>query len=92
MHKLIACTLVFLAVLGCAGTAGAGDPSTARSNHSSRLVEYGNGLYYFNETSADFGKALSGFLKNHQCAQNFSMAPDGTGFDGFTVGYFVVCR
>ncbi len=55
------------------------------------FADYGNGVYYFHKTEANFGNALSAFLGSHPCKIE-AIASDGTGGYGSDRGYFVVCR
>jgi hypothetical protein len=55
------------------------------------VVDYGNGVYYFDYTRASFGNALSKFLSEHNCRVE-AVAGDGTALYGVDEGYFVVCR
>ncbi len=58
---------------------------------SDDVVDYGNGVYYFNFNKASFGNALSKFLSENPCRVE-AVAGDGTGGYGRDMGYFVVCR
>ena len=63
---------------------------------SGDAVNFGNGVWYFGQTEARFGNALSRFIKDHPELEVVAMASDGTDFgadamDG-TDGYFVVTR
>lgn len=56
----------------------------------SRVVDYGNGVYYFPMTNADFGNALSSFIEKHPELELVAVTENGTGFNGYDLGYFVV--
>jgi len=55
-------------------------------------VDYGNGVYYLPSTRAEFGKSLAHFIADHKGLELITMAPNGTGGYGVTVGYFAVFR
>jgi len=69
----------------------AADPRLVNKNQAPvNIVDYGNGVYYFEATEAVFGNALSKFISEHPKLQVITMAPNDTGGHGFTLGYFVV--
>lgn len=72
----------------------ADDPKNINQINFSPL-DYGNNVYYFSTIGAEFGNALSGFLKNHPELRLLSIAPDENGrkdgrFVGTISGYFVI--
>ncbi|KKU50119.1 MAG: hypothetical protein UY47_C0004G0022 [Parcubacteria group bacterium GW2011_GWB1_49_7] len=94
MMRLI-CVLFLAAILAACDLAA--NPKNiknvaAAEQESKDFLNYGNGVYYFPLTGANFGNALSKFLATHQCPANFSVAGSGTGGYGRDEGYWVVCR
>ncbi|MFC1622568.1 hypothetical protein ACFL1Y_01050 [Patescibacteria group bacterium] len=60
--------------------------------NTSMIVDYGNGVYYFNLISADFANAISQFIGEHPELELIALTGDVTGGSGYAVGYFVVFR
>lgn len=56
------------------------------------VVDYGNGVYYFDGTETKFGSSLSAFISEHPDMELVSMVGDDTDGYGSTKGYFVVFR
>lgn len=57
------------------------------------VVDYGNGVFYFDKTKSFFGNTLSSFIKTHPELELVSIAGDGTrGAYGAEAGYFVVFK
>jgi hypothetical protein len=77
-------------LLGCNDTAG--DPrnvkSTIQQIQPTNILNYGNGVYHFNSTRADFGNELSSFRAEH--AKDLGVVSIAPEVDGY--GYFVVTR
>jgi len=88
---LLVMLLGSLFVFGC-GSAANKDNVTVASATPSRIVDYGNGVYYFPNAEADFSNTLSYFIEKHPELELVSMAGDDTATSGFTCGYFVVFR
>ena len=59
---------------------------------SSKVTDYGNGVYYFSTTGFDFARCLSLFIKEHPNLKLSAMAANGAGYRGIDKGYFVVFR
>ncbi|TSC83276.1 MAG: Uncharacterized protein G01um101419_106 [Parcubacteria group bacterium Gr01-1014_19] len=57
-----------------------------------RVVDYRNGVYYFDSTEANFANALSKFISEHPELEFISAVADGTGDEGKDIGYFVVFK
>ncbi|AKM81994.1 TPA: hypothetical protein DD449_02935 [Candidatus Berkelbacteria bacterium] len=92
LHILLAIALLISVVwvVGCGG----GDPRTGSksSNNSGSVIDYENGVYYFDSIEANFANSLSGFIKDHPDLELVSMAGDDMGIHGASKGYFVVFR
>jgi len=63
-------------------------------NDATSVIDYGNGLYYFSSTGADFGNELSKFIGDHPELELVAMCGDGTGGNshnprGYDKGYWV---
>lgn len=56
------------------------------------VVDYGNGVYYFAKIEADFGNALSAFIKSHAELEVVTITSNGTGVHGSNLGYFVIMK
>lgn len=94
MKKIVLCVILVLgifAIIGCAKVKSASDIKNVGMS-AEGPIDYGNGVYYFSSTRADFGNALSAFIGSHQNFEVASMASDDTGMEGLTVGYFVVFK
>lgn len=72
----------------------ANDVSRVRQVNPAELpvIDYGNGVYYFPATEANFANNLSAFLYNHPELELVSVTGDGTDVHGRDAGYFVVFR
>lgn len=97
MKKIVLCIVlvlgiftIFLISSGCENRSAADIKNVGMSAEGP--IDYGNGVYYFSSTRADFGNALSAFKSAHQDLEVASMASDDTGMEGFTAGYFVVFK
>lgn len=58
----------------------------------SKVVDYKNGVYYFDYTEANFANALSKFISEHPELELISFTGDGNASYGRDDGYFVVFR
>jgi hypothetical protein len=87
---LVILVLLFVVVINKKNPAA--DPKNVGKISTSAVVDYGNGVYYFNYTGTGFGNALSTFLSEHRELELLSMTGDGTGAYGSDDGYFVVFR
>lgn len=57
------------------------------------VIDYGNGVFYFDKTESAFGNTLSSFIKTHPDLELVSIAGDATsGAYGSEKGYFVVFK
>jgi hypothetical protein len=90
MKKLLvaaaACSLLLLA-----GCGDASDPDNVGAS-SCAPVDYYNGVYYFPCHQADFGNALSSFIRSNPGMTVQAVTGDGTGGYGRDDGYFVVTK
>ena len=68
-----------------------GNADNVEPTKDPKVVDCGNGVYYFNSTETAFGNALSGFLAAHPELEVTAMAPD-VHDRGYTWGYFVTLR
>lgn len=68
----------------------ASDPENVGKPVATGAIDYGNGVYYFPDTGAKFGNALSQFIKQHDDLELVAIAGDGNGSHGTDTGYFVV--
>ncbi len=87
---LVSATIPFIS---CTNTKSAYEkenviPTTEQSNK--KIINYNNGVYYFNSTRAEFANTLSFFLKENQDLELVSMTSDD--YSGGTLGYFVVFK
>ena len=55
------------------------------------FVDYGNGVFYFPYTEADFGNKLAQFRKQHSEWHIVAVTGNGTGYNGVDQGYWVIC-
>jgi hypothetical protein len=58
----------------------------------SKVIDHGNGVFYFNNIRSSFGNTLSNFIKTHPNLELVSIAGNGTGASGVELGYFVVFK
>lgn len=79
---------VFLFV-GCAAT-GAANVANVTGKQHGNVIDYGNGVYYFDCISSDFANTLSAFRKDHPTWAITAIAGNDTGGYGYTLGYFIV--
>jgi hypothetical protein len=94
MKKFVLCLiLVFgiFAIAGCEDDKPASDVKNVGMT-SIRPLDYGNGVYYFPSSQANFGNALSAFIAANQDIELTSMASDDSSGYGHTTGYFVVFK
>ncbi len=85
--------LLGFVLVGCPPGDDAGDPSNlAMVSTDSGIVDYGNGLYYFNCDESTFGNKLSMFLRERSELELVSISSDNTDSQGTTTGYFVYFR
>jgi hypothetical protein len=95
MKKIVLCVICVILVLGICAIIGCVKSASDINNvgmQAAGPIDYGNGVYYFASNRADFGNALSAFIRAHQDLEVASMASDDTGIEGFTSGYFVVFK
>lgn len=95
LATLLVLVVVSLGAIGCGSNAS--DPKNVTSSNpivvTNRVVDYGNGVYYFTWRMKDFGNELSHFLKAHPDLEVTAMAgDDGNTAYGITVGYFVTFK
>ena len=96
-QKILSLALLISALLmgGCV-TSNSNDPSKVARPAQVNVVNYGNDVYYFPYTEADFGNQLSAFTEQHHELTLVSVASDdrcGEGYEGGrTCGYFVVFK
>jgi len=90
----------FLSLLALAATLSAfqggciyddpADLENVGAGSDSNVVSYGNGVYYFPQTKASFGNALSLFVQGNESLEVVAISGDGSHIDGVDHGYFVV--
>jgi hypothetical protein len=86
---------VAFSLVGCDSGLPANDPSSVGAQVKERqtncpIVDYGNGVMYFDCTKADFGNALSRYLGKD--LEVTSITGDGTTGYGEDLGYWVTVR
>jgi hypothetical protein len=54
-----------------------------------KIIDFGNGVYYFGYFRQDFGTKLSSFIQLHTELRMIAFAPDDRLGHGYTSGYFV---
>lgn len=54
-----------------------------------KIIDYHNGLYYFDGLNEDFANKLSAFIGEHPELELGSMVANGSGAQGDDKGYFV---
>ncbi len=86
--------LSIFAVLLCvvAGCDGAANPSNVTAVSPTKVVDYKNGVYYFDYIEEDFANALSKFIADHPDLEFVDAIGNGSGEYGCNMGYFVVFR
>lgn len=88
-------SLILILVLTSSGCKWPNQPNNPLSVNSEsqveKVVDYGNGVYYFDEIRSEFGIRLSVFLKKNNCHIE-GITGDGTAGYGTDAGYWVVCR
>lgn len=82
-------TTILLLIAGCGS---ADDPKSISVASIVQPVDYGNGVFYFKATRADFGKSLADFIGKNKSREVASIAGDGTDGYGYDRGYFVVTK
>ncbi len=92
---LVVVSMAFFLV-GCENDAS--DPKNVDAKNipaaetSAGVLCYGNGVYYFPYTEAEYGNALSRFIKDHPELELVDATGDGHHASGIDRGYFVVFR
>lgn len=86
---LVMIAIGIVAIGGCSPSNNANDPKNVGIS-ASAPVNYGNGVYYFPVTKANFANALSGFLRDHPEMKVSAIAGDGDHGYGIDQGYFVI--
>lgn len=95
MRSTFVSIFIFLSLMGLLfwfAHSPAANPSAVRAATDIKVVEYGNGVYYFDALGPSFGNQLSEFLRDHPDLELVSMVSDGTGVYGANRGCFVVLR
>jgi hypothetical protein len=92
---LVSVALVLVA--GCYTTTGTGQTGTNQVSQPEPTNpppqhDFTNGVYYFDETGAQFGIALSGFIQDHPEQEIVSVVSDDRCGYGSPCGYFVITR
>jgi len=87
----------FLVVIGSILLLSACDSTADHKNivtnkDATNVVNYGNGVYYFNYTRANFANTLSSFIAYHSELELVAITGNGTAGYGKDAGYFVVFR
>ena len=92
MKRLLAIILLCLGGAALPACDDASNGSHVGDRDHGRIVDYGNGVYYFYATEATFANALSAFIAARPELEPVTMAGDGNGTYGRDTGYFVVFR
>ncbi|MEK7653951.1 MAG: hypothetical protein AAB345_01555 [Patescibacteria group bacterium] len=95
LFLLVITAVAFACLVGCMEDKAANVSNVASAYSStSKIVDYGNGVFYFPYTEAEFGNALSAFLKEHPEWElvTFDGNPDKNKKAGWLFGYFVGFR
>lgn len=87
---LLVMVFFLLSLTACSDTAA--DPQNVHKGEPGKVVDYGNNVYYFPYTSEYFGNSLSQFLTQHPELEVSGMSGNGTGGNGYDLGYFVCFR
>ena len=90
MKKIMILLLMIIVVgsINCVNVPS--DPEDIEKAVIAMPVKYGDNVYYFNATRANFGKSLQFFISSHTKVRIVTITSDGTGVYGATDGYFVV--
>ena len=84
--------LLVASLFALAACNDAGDPSNVGKPTACAILDYQNGVYYFNCTEAHFGNALSQFIGSHKDLELVTVSSDDTQSRGQNCGYFVIFR
>lgn len=83
---------VALTLCGCLIKSAGDVRNVKQSEFSSKVVDYGKGVYYFNSNNADFANDLSSFLSKNPHLEVSAMVGDTRGSHGSALGYFVTFK
>ena len=84
---------VMLGVLAAVSGCGSGPNSETTTEVSNVWVmDYSNGVYYFDSEGKTFVSALATFIGQHPELEFVAMTGDGNGIYGCDRGYFVVFK
>ena len=97
LKRCVMALLFIVVAVGLLGLVGcdpdlAADPGKVASGSVKDVVDYKNGVYYFDYTEAEFANALSKFIADHPELEFVGVTGNGTGGHGYDRGYFVVFR
>jgi hypothetical protein len=88
--------VLFFCILGlmmsCGKDAVNNAPLSSNSQSAEVVIEYGNGVYYFDCTSSKFGKTLSNFISSHPELEVSALSGEGVSGYGEDRGYWVITR
>lgn len=98
MKKFFLIAIIIIAIIfsaGCVGEGPVGDPKSVNPGPFVPIIDYGNGVYYFDGTGSDYLNTLSYFIGSHPDLRLVSEASDNRGHGGAfdrsqTQGYIVV--
>ncbi len=82
--------LLLLACCALAACDNASNTDMVGANTGCTVVDYRNGVYYFDCVEDVFGNALSRFIHEHPELRVVTMSGNGTDIHGYDTGYFVV--
>jgi hypothetical protein len=88
---LAVCLVGCLNLVGCVNQAN-NPKNVAPVAIEQGIINYGNGVYYFDYVGAEFGNALATFIRQHPDYQVITVTMDGSYGYGKTAGYFVVVK
>jgi hypothetical protein len=85
---------LFLVGCGCDTIKPADDPNSVLKSQiiTPSVIDYGNGVLFFNYAEGDFGNALSAYLKEHPEKEVTAIVGGKIGAHGYIMGYFVTVR
>ncbi|MEK7640814.1 MAG: hypothetical protein AAB389_02360 [Patescibacteria group bacterium] len=86
---LVITAVAFACLVGCDRAA---DPTSVATVSPTKVVDYKNGVYYFDYRGPDYANALSKFIAEHPDLEFVDSTGNGTGGHGSDRGYFVVFR
>lgn len=90
---LLSIVLLGAVLLGACEDNGAANPENIAAASPDRdIVDYGNGVYYFDATRDTFANKLSAFIMAHSELEFVGMTGDSDSTYGISRGYFVVFR